>query len=117
MKKALAPVLAALKSAGFETEHRNGVLEITKPGKVNPSEVRSAISALLSSEGFRGYYLKEAYAYQGARTPWRTEEEGFIEFVPWEDGFTRVEEQKKVAGLNKAIISGAKVTPLASEQT
>lgn len=114
MTKQVQQVKKVLEAAGFEVAKNGEVFEIVKPGLVNPADVRSAVSALLSSEGFNGYYLKEVYAFKASRKPWRTEEEGYVEFLAWED-FTRVEQQKEVAKLNRVQVGdGVKVTPLTS---
>ena len=56
---------------------------------VNPADLRIQVATQLSMGGFRSYYLKEVYAFQGSKKPWRTEEEGFVEIEFWEE-FTNV---------------------------
>jgi len=113
-EKTMEQAEKALAKAGFEVTMKDDcTLEITREGFINPADVRSNASAVLSAEGFQGYYLKEVYAYKGSRKPWRTEEEGFVEMLPWDDEFRRDNAQKKVAKLNRVqVAKGVQVTPL-----
>ena len=91
----------------FDHDHENGNLLITKPLVVNPADLRTKVSELLSRNGFQGYYLKECYYYQGSKKPHRTDENGCLEL---EEGlsFDRLRPKK----IKPKIVEGVKVEPL-----
>jgi hypothetical protein len=108
-------VVALLEKSGFKVKPKQNRRIEVYGEKVNPAEVRSKIAEILSTAGFQGYYLKETYAYMGSKRPWRTDTESHVEVQLWPD-FAKVQEQAKVAHLNRTIVlkGGVKITPLAS---
>ena len=78
-----------LQKNGFKVVPVEHTAEIRKEGITNPADLRTQVAFHLSMAGFRCYWLKEVYAFQGSKKPWRTDEEGFVEVEFWEE-FTQV---------------------------
>lgn len=118
MKKVASELKKLLVSQGFDVKPQGSEppirFELRDLKLINPADIRARAAAVMSAAGFNGYYLKDCFAYTAAKKPWRTESEAYVELELWED-FKKVEEQQKVAGLNRAIVgAGVKVVPLAS---
>jgi hypothetical protein len=84
MKNSAKDVADLLKKNGFTVEVESSTVITAKfAGMVNPADVRSKVAEVLHQNGYKDYYLKEAYAYRAAKRPWRTDEEGFVEIALW----------------------------------
>jgi hypothetical protein len=106
----------ALLEANFSTSTEEAAgLCLRLDNVINPADVRKKAAEILSSSGYRGYELKEAYSYEASKTPFRTDQYGYVEFVPLEH-FKFDQAQARVQNLNRVqvkILPGS--TPKARE--